>query len=90
MSFHAARVAESPRLRRVLEFLRSRGADGATGWEIVDHCHVMNPGGAVSELRDDKNGCLILSYSEGKNVNGRKVWRYVLMREPQHNEGRTA
>ena len=74
--WHYAKVKKSPRLQAVLLLLKQRGEQGATSWEIVTFAHVVNPGGAISELK--ANGYDIDTIGEGKNEQGRKVFRYIL------------
>lgn len=74
---HFAKVSESPRLQRILSFLRSRGTTGATGREIVVNCEVLNPATYVSELR--KNGYTIDCAFERETSSSAKVYRYRLI-----------
>ena len=76
---HFAKVAESPRLQRMLAFLRSRGQDGATGREIVVNCEVLNPATYCSELR--RNGFNVECSHERTNDNGARVYRYRLIEQ---------
>lgn len=48
---HAAKLESSPRLQRVLSFLRVRGAQGATTREIVQHADVCAVNSICDELR---------------------------------------
>lgn len=67
---HAARVENSPRLRRVLALLRDRGTSGATSMEIIQEARTAAPAACVAELRD--NGYRIDCKQEGRK------WRYTL------------
>ena len=51
MSFHAARLGTSKRLQRLVAFLRERGERGATTWEIMQACKLLNVSTYVSEVR---------------------------------------
>lgn len=72
MSTHAADPKRSDRLRKVLDFLISRGHEGATTREIVKSCDVCAVNAIVHELRH--NGYLI-SCKQGV-VGGARVARY--------------
>ena len=75
--FHAASLARSKKLQRVLAFLRERGASGATTWEINQACQSTRSSSDISELRF--NGIQIDCIPEGVNENGAQVNRFVLM-----------
>ena len=77
---HAAKVEKSPRLKRVLAFLRERGERGATGREIVHRCDVTGLE-AVRELR--ANGFMIDAKYERMTEGGAFVWRYKLVEAVQ-------
>lgn len=77
MAMHFAKLGESPRLQRMLAFLRSRGSTGATGREIVVNCEVLNPATYVSELR--KNGYAIDCDFEKETESAARVYRYRLI-----------
>ena len=77
MSMHAARLSQSPRLQRMLAFLRDRPLSGCTGREFVLACEVLNPATYVSELR--KNGFNIECSYERTTEGGRSVHRYRLI-----------
>jgi hypothetical protein len=76
---HAARIAESPRLQRVVAFLRERGNRGATSLEIAQECAVVAPSTYISELR--ANGLTVRSQQERTTDTGARVWRYWLVTE---------
>jgi hypothetical protein len=71
---HHAKIANSPRLQRVLRLLMDVGAKGATTLEIIHQANVCAVNSAVSELR--RNGYGV----ECNPVEGLKgVYRYMLM-----------
>ena len=74
---HFAKLDNSPRLLRMLEFLRDRGDIGATTREIVNVCEVMNPATQASELRS--NGLDIQCSYEGSTDFGARIFRYRLI-----------
>jgi hypothetical protein len=74
-SFHAASL-DSPRLQKLLNFLRDRKSVGATTFEITVNCQTTRASSDVSEL--GKNGVDIETIYEGKNESGRKIYRYIL------------
>ncbi len=76
---HAADPARSGRLGRILDFLRRRGAHGATSLEIADVCTTAAVATYVSELRH--GGHDIRCFYEGPSGAGGRVYRYVLFRE---------
>lgn len=78
---HAANVEKSPRLQAVLTMLRRRGSAGATGRELALAAEVLNPSGAVSELR--ANGFVIDCVEEPSTRKGRRVFRFVLRPDGQ-------
>lgn len=74
---HAAKVEKSPRLQRILAFLRQRGERGATTLEIAIECTVVNTATYVSELR--QNGFTIERTHERTTPGGAAVHRYRLV-----------
>ena len=74
-TFHHSTL-DSPRLKKLLAFLRERGAQGATSIEISDVCYTPRSASDVSELR--ANNIPVLARYEGKSGEGRKIYRYVL------------
>lgn len=81
-TFHHGTL-ESPRLAKLLAYLKQRGDDGATTLELAQGCYSTRPSSDVSELR--ANGVLIETLFEGVNENGRRVHRYRLI-EREENE----
>ena len=73
---HFARIDHSPRLQRMLAFLRERGREGATGLEIARGCDVLNPATYCSELRS--NGIAVECRYERATDSGQRVFRYFL------------
>lgn len=71
---HAANPERSKRLRLALSYLRFGGAGGRTTAEIQEHTGSMAPATDVSELR--QSGHVIDCKCEGRNGNGRRVYRY--------------
>lgn len=74
---HAATLANSLRLQKVLEFLRERGQIGCTPAEIIRACPTTRPSSDVSELRH--NGILIDCTYERETATGARVYRYRLV-----------
>jgi len=74
---HSAKLENSPRLRRVLEFLRGRGYAGATTREIIEGAKVCAVNSAVDELRD--NGYTIMCNQERIPGENSRVYRYVFI-----------
>ena len=74
--FHAAKVDKSPRLQRLVEYLRKSGRQGATSWELMQACSLVAVSTCISELR--WQGYLIETTHEGTHE-GRKVYRYRLI-----------
>jgi hypothetical protein len=72
---HAATVEKSARLTRTLEILRAHPR-GVTTAELQLWSGSMAPATDVSELR--QSGYLVSCVCEGKNQNGRRVYRYTL------------
>lgn len=81
---HCGNVDTSPTLKCILGLLMSRGLEGATTLEIAQVSGSMAPSTDVSAIR--KQGYNIKADPEGKNENGRKVYRYRLI-QPAHVEG---
>ena len=75
---HLSKLENSTRLQKFCEFLRQRGAQGATGAEIFANTGVYNPGEARSSC--ERNGVIITCAYEGKS-NGRKIFRYTFVRD---------
>jgi len=72
-TFHAARWETSERLQRVLKVL----SDGAwhTSFDIAMNARVVNPSGAMAELRDKINSELNIEVDENnKERYGRYRW----------------
>ena len=76
MSFHAASLKSSPRLQRVLLFIRRRGKYGATTAQISSATGVMSASTVVSEIR--ANGYPVTCAFEGITKDGRKIFRYMM------------
>jgi hypothetical protein len=74
-SFHHSSL-DSPRLAKLLAFLRAQGASGATTLEITQACTTTRASSDVSELR--ACGVAVVDRFEGTNAQGRKVFRYFL------------
>lgn len=72
---HSARLETSPRLKRVLAYLETKGAGGATTMEIVRACDVCAVNSIIDELRH--NGLRIDCLPEGRSATGSNVFRYV-------------
>lgn len=73
---HAARLEASPRLQRVLAFLRIRGSQGATTREIIEHADVCAVNSIIEELRE--NGLRIDGAYDPRAASGVKAFRYRL------------
>lgn len=73
---HAARLEASPRLQRVLAFLKIRGPAGATTREIVEHARVCAVNSCVDELRE--GGFQISGEWDRTHQAGEKAFRYRL------------
>jgi len=71
---HAARLEDSDRLQRLDRYLIDGGKNGRTTWDIMANCDCGGVSRDIDELR--KNGINIVCRYEGKNQNGRKVFRY--------------
>lgn len=76
---HAARISSSPRLRRTLDFLRSRGKRGATTFEIIQHAQVCAVNSIIHELRE--NELTIPCTFERIADDGARIYRYTLIEE---------
>ena len=74
-TFHHSSL-DSPRLAKLLAFLRAQGASGATTIEITKACVTTRASSDVSELR--ACGVGVVDRFEGTNESGRKVFRYFL------------
>jgi len=66
----------SGRLQKIVEFLKTRGAVGATTLEIALHCQTVATSTRISELR--QKGYPIDSIDKGMNAEGAHIWCYVL------------
>ncbi len=73
---HAAVLENSPRLQRVLTYLRAMGPRGATTMEIVIGARVAVAGTAVSELRS--NGISVDCKMETEKGGRTRIYRYTL------------
>jgi hypothetical protein len=74
-TFHHSSL-DSPRLAKLLAFLRERGASGATTLELCQACCSTRASSDVSEAR--ACGVRFVEKYEGKNSNGRRITRYFL------------
>ena len=74
-TFHHSSL-ESPRIQKLLAFLKERGQQGATTMEIAVNCASTRPASDVSELR--ACGIEVQTDFVGTNANGRKVFKYSL------------
>lgn len=74
-TFHHSTL-ESPRLSKLMAFLRKCGARGATTLEITQGCCTTRASSDVSELA--ANGVLILTRFDGTTDTGRRIYRYIL------------
>ena len=72
---HAANPDSSARLKRVVTFLRARGENGATTWEIAEHCGDLAVHSSISECR--ARGYDIDCRYVG-TTNGRRTYLYRL------------
>lgn len=73
---HAARLETSPRLRRVRDFLVSRGSLGATTMEIITKANVCAVNSIAAELR--ANGLRVRCEYERETETRSRVHRYWL------------
>jgi len=71
---HNGTPERSKRLYRALEYVKSAGPVGCTTAELQGFTGSMAPATDISELR--QSGYQIECKSEGKNGNGRRVYRY--------------
>lgn len=67
---------ESPRLKKLIDFLRDCGTAGATTFTITLACNTTRASSDVAELR--ALGVPIAVAYEGKSEAGRKIYRYRL------------
>ena len=74
-SFHHGSL-ETPRLKKLLDYLRLRGTQGATTMDIALACATTRASSDVSEAR--ANGVEIMVIDEGLNENGRRITRFIL------------
>lgn len=75
-TMHAAKLEDSPRLRKVLDYLRRTGP--ATTIQIVKGCDVCAVNSIIAELRS--NGFVIICTA----VKGQRgVYQYQLQEAPQ-------
>ncbi len=74
-SFHHGTL-ESPRIKKLLAFLRERGTTGATPFDMIANCGTTRPTSDISELR--ANGIAIDCEFERNTDTERKVFRYRL------------
>lgn len=72
---HHANAAKSPRLARLLGYVRSMGRHGATSLDLQQWTGSMAVSTDISELR--RNGHRIDCVYEKKTPTGRKVFRYT-------------
>lgn len=79
MTIHYARLSNSPRLQRLLAFLRSCGFIGASTREIIRGADVCAVNTCIDELR--ANGFQIECRAQGRSRDGASVYRYFL-KEP--------
>jgi hypothetical protein len=73
---HSANLEASPRLQRVLSYLRVKGAGGATTREIIQATGTCAVNSVISELRDA--GILISCKPDGVTPEGGRVFRYSI------------
>ena len=71
---HNGSPDRSLRLSRALDYVRSAGPMGCTTAELQGYTGSMAPATDISELR--AAGYLIECQCEGRNGNGRRVYRY--------------
>ena len=76
MSFHYSSLKTSPRLQRVLLYLRRHAKYGATTAMIATATGAMSVSTVISELR--ANGHPTACKFEGVTKDGRKIFRYTL------------
>ena len=75
-SFHHSTL-DSPRLKKLLAFLRERGTAGATTFQITLACHTTRASSDVSELR--ANGIAVEAVEEDCTLTNRRIFRYKLI-----------
>lgn len=73
---HSAKLEASPRLQRVLSYLRVKGSGGATTREIIQATGTCAVNSVISELRDA--GIPISCKPDGTTPDGGRVFRYSL------------
>lgn len=78
---HGKKIEPGGRYDRLLSFLRARGSEGATTWEIWEKARVASPPTVASELR--AMGWDIHVEPQGRSEEGAKIWRYWLLAEPK-------
>ena len=78
---HAAHLATSERLQKLLYLLKAHVLEGITSLEINEALGILNPGTEVSALR--RNGFDIDCKYDGKTSTGAKRYRYFLARGGQ-------
>jgi hypothetical protein len=83
-TFHHAGL-DSPRLAKLLDFLRAKGSAGATTLDLAQGCVSTRPSSDVSELR--ANGLNIVADYERETATGRRVFRYRLVESEQEELG---
>ncbi len=74
--FHVSNLDRSPAQRRVLAYLRDKGASGATTAQISRDANVQNVATWVSHLK--ANGIDVVCRYEGETEDGARVYRYWL------------
>ena len=81
-TFHHSDL-NSPRIKKLLAFLESRGEQGATTIEITSACQTTRASSDVAELRACLAGTAkrIETIYEGENENKRRVHRYILKKD---------
>lgn len=78
-----ARLSTSPRMQKLLAFLRGRGKQGATSLEIAQEVPTVAPATEVSALRH--NGYTVEQGYEGRTASGAKLHRYRLIERGQRD-----
>ena len=84
MTMHAARIANSPRLQRVLALLKTGGEFSTK--DISDRAHVCAVNSAISEIRVAgydipcrvKTISLVAPFGDGEVIEKKRVWLYKL------------
>ena len=77
VGIHYAKLEKSPRLQRMLDFLRERGHRGATTREIIECADICAVGTSADELRC--NGFNVTCDFEGQTISKSKIFRYRLI-----------